>query len=388
MSTSKSLSQPSRKIKIIHVITNLSVGGAEMMLYKLLSQLEDVEFKNIVISLRERGEIGKKIEALGIPVFNLGMPRGIPSLSGTFKLVKKIRDHSPDILQGWMYHGNLAATFGANLGRIRSPVLWNIRQSLYGFHEERLLSRIAISAGAKFSKKVKKIIYNSNISRDQHEKFGYSSPNGAFIPNGFELEKFSPDHTARISLRKELKIPVDNFLVGLIARYHPMKGHDTFFKAAKQLLFSHPSVHFVLAGTGVNNGNERLVGQIKALGLMNVVHLLGERMDISRITAGLDIATSCSFTIEGFSNAIGEAMACAVPVVATDVGDASFLVQDTGKIISPNNPKILAQAWKEFIDMGRRGREQWGLKGRERIKNSFGLEAVSNQYKNLYQSVI
>lgn len=378
----------SKKLKILHIITDLFVGGAEMMLLKLLSHWQGNEFENSVISLRGEGEVGKRIQNLGIPVTNLGMRAAVPSISGTLKLVKIIKNFSPDIIQGWMYHGNLAATLGSNLAGFKSSVLWNVRQSLYGFEKERLLSRVVIKLGAKLSKKTQRIIYNSNVSRSQHEEFGFSSNRGVFIPNGFDLEKFRPDSSAKQNLKEKLKIPLESPVIGLIARYHPMKGHEDFLAAAQILTASHPGAHFVLAGTRVDEENKKLTGKVQELGLKGRVHLLGERRDTPLITAGLDIAASCSFTIEGFSNAIGEAMACGVPVVATEVGDAAYLVGDSGKIIVPQRPDLMANAWKDLLQKDGDYREALGRKGRARIEQNFGINAISEQYKNLYYSVL
>jgi glycosyltransferase involved in cell wall biosynthesis len=117
------------------------------------------------------------------------------------------------------------------------------------------------------------------------------------------------------------------------------------------------------------------------------VFLLGERTDVPHLTAGLDIACSAS-AYEGFSNSIGEAMACAVPCVATDVGDSSYLVGDTGIIVPRRNPKALAHAIHKLIDAGSEKRKALGTAARRRIECEFSLSQISRRYDELYRDCL
>ncbi len=113
----------------------------------------------------------------------------------------------------------------------------------------------------------------------------------------------------------------------------------------------------------------------------------GVRADIGRFTAALDIASSCSYS-ESFANVIGEAMACSVPSVATDVGISAWIVGDTGRIVPPRNPEALADAWRELIELGAAGRKALGTAARSRVTNYFSLASVVQQYEGLYESVV
>lgn len=117
------------------------------------------------------------------------------------------------------------------------------------------------------------------------------------------------------------------------------------------------------------------------------MHLLGKRQDIPRLTAALDIASSSSFG-EGFPNVIGEAMACAVPCVVTDVGDSALIVGETGKVVPPRNPAALAAAWKGMIEDGREVRKRLGKAARERIEQNFRIEDIAARYEKLYREVV
>nr|MBA3806397.1 glycosyltransferase [Acidobacteriota bacterium] len=217
---------------------------------------------------------------------------------------------------------------------------------------------------------------------------GYRTDKTLVIPNGFDTEMFAPSEEARRSVRSELGIAENTFLIGLIGRFHPMKGHSNFLRAAKRLREHYPDVQFVLSGKGVNWSNQYLCEMIQAMGLVERVHLLGERQDMPRITASLDIASSSSSYGEGFPNVIGEAMASAVPCVVTDVSDLPWVVGETGKVVPPRDAEALAAAWAELIELGAEGREALGAAARARVIQYFPLELVVAQYEDLYESVI
>ncbi len=374
--------------RILHIITGLGTGGAEMMLFKLLSRLSRPGTMHMVVSLRDQGAIGPRLVQLGIEVYALDMPRGLPTLSGLLRLGGLVRRVRPDLIQGWMYHGNLAATAASRLVGGGIPVVWNIRQTLYSLKGERILSRMVIRLNSALSRSPRLIIYNSELSRKQHEAFGFTSDRSVFIPNGFDTEVFRPDPAERQSVRDELGVASSTLLVGLIARYHPMKDHGVFLQAASLLRHRRPDVHFLLAGTGVSSGNRELMEAISRLRLEQNVHLLGERDDVPRLTAALDLAVSSSSRIEAFSNAIGEAMSCGVPCVATDVGDVATILKEGGKVVPPKDAPALAAACEDLILLPREERVKLGQLARQRIVDCYGLDAVAARYDQTYAGLL
>ena len=374
---------------IVHIITGLYTGGAEMMLYKLLSKIDRERFSPVVVSLIDRGTLGDRIEALGIPVYTIGMkPGALPTPNIIWKFVNIVNKIKPDLIQGWMYHSNLVAQLTSIFSLKSVPVIWNIRHSLHSLSYERPGTVAVIKILIFLSIFSKKIIYNSQVGADQHEKLGYKTTKTITIPNGFDTELFYPSIEARNSIRKELSLPSDCFLIGRFARYHPMKDYPNFINGAAILLKQYPNVHFLLVGSNINWENQILCELIQELGISERIHLLGERQNIPQLTASLDIASTTSAYGEAFPNVIGEAMSCAVPCVVTDVGDSAWIVSDTGKVVPPKNPEALAQAWQELIDLGADGREALGKAARTRIIESFSLDAIVSQYEALYESVI
>lgn len=359
-------------MRVLHIITGLSTGGAETMLRKVLAAMDRSRFEPCVISLLGGGRIGDEIRALGVPVFELGMRRVLPSPAAAYRLLRVVRQFHPEILQGWMYHGNLAAWLARNTAARDAVLLWNIRQSLYDLAREKLVARAVIRFCAWASASVDCILNNSETARSQHEAIGYCDAVGETIPNGFETEIFRPDPAARATLLTELGASESAVLIGLIARYHPMKDHANFLAAAARLALRYPGAHFVLAGTDVDTRDQTLTKAIAAAGLEGRVHLLGERADVAALTAGLDIASSSWG--EAFPNVLGEAMSCGVPCVATGVGDAAAIVGDTGRIVPPRDPEALAAAWADLVELGGNERRRLGERARA------GVGALLDRY--------
>jgi glycosyltransferase involved in cell wall biosynthesis len=172
-----------------------------------------------------------------------------------------------------------------------------------------------------------------------------------------------------------------------MARFHPMKDHANFIAAASMLAADNPSLHFVLAGLGVDPNNGEVMRMVESTGLPHRFHLLGQRHDVGRITAALDIACSSSAFGEGSSNAVAEAMACRVPCVVTDVGDSAFIVQNIGKVVPPKDTAAFARACGELLNLSTSKRRELGLKARARVEERFSLRAVVDSYQELYEQL-
>ncbi|MBD2538444.1 glycosyltransferase [Coleofasciculus sp. FACHB-SPT36] len=374
-------------MKLLFIITGLSIGGAEMMLYNLLSRINQEQFDPVVISLGKRGSLNTCIESLNIPVYTIDMKPEIPTLTSIWRLVSIVRELNPNLIQGWMYHGNLAAQLAGIIAPQPVPVLWNIRHSLHSLDSEKAGTAAIIKLLAKLSSYPAQILYNSKTSTIHHEELGYKAEKTRIIPNGFDTDLFTPSLQARNSLRTELGIADNIFLIGLMGRYHAVKDHATFLKATATLLETYSDIHFVLAGREISRDNKALQDIIETWGLTERIHLLGERSDMPQITAALDIASSSSYS-EAFPNVIGEAMSCGVPCVVTDVGDSAWIVGDTGRVVPARDPQALAHAWKELIDLGSMDRETLGHLARTRIIEHFSLDSVVTQYEELYEIVL
>jgi glycosyltransferase involved in cell wall biosynthesis len=375
----------SGRARVLHVITGLGSGGAEMMLNKVLkSTCETVE--SGVVCLMKTDVNAARIEALGIPVHCLGMERGrLPGPVVARALLRATAEFRPTVIQGWMYHGNLAASFAASRQKPKPRLIWNIRQTLYGLHLEGRLTRWIIRLGAWLSTRPDTIIYNSRVSAQQHQAMGYAGRRSIVIPNGFDLMAYFPDSAARDAVREEFRLPQDALLIGQVARFHPMKGHALLLRAAQRVVSRYPNARFVLIGSNISRQNPEIAAQLDALNLQDHVVLAGERTDIPRLAAAMDIAVSASGWGEGFSNAVGEAMAAGVPCVVTDVGDSAAVVGETGRVVPPGDAEALAAAICELLALAPEGRQQLGRDARARVREMFSIEHVGGLYLDLYQ---
>lgn len=371
-------------VRVLHVITGLNTGGAETILCRLLETLRPPAFEHVVVALGPPGSLSTRIGAVA-QLHHLGMDPARPRPRDLWRLRRIVCSSAPDVVHGWMYHGNIAAAL-ATLG-LRLPLLWGIRQSLYDLTKEKRLTRLIIGVGALLSRRPRQILYNSVVSARQHEGAGYDATRTRVIPNGFDTEMFRPDDAARLRLREELALPADALLVGLVARVHPIKDHANFLRAAALFAADYPKAHFVLVGDGADADNSALSGLIRELNLRDRVHLCGRRTDIAAIDAALDIG-SCSSWGEAFPNAIGEAMACGVPCVATNVGDVLQIIGDTGGVVPARDPSALAAGWARLGALDVPARRALGLRARQRIIERYALAAMSEQYADLYASLI
>ena len=373
-------------MKIVHIITGLSTGGAEMMLYKLLSRMNSDEFDSEVISLTDAGPVADKIRMLGVPVHALGMKRGKPHPVALIKLSMLLRQKKPDLVQTWLYHSDLIGGLAAKLAG-NKKIFWSIRQSNIDVDSNKRSTIWIAKACAKLSSWLPdKIICCSHAALESHVALGYAKEKILVIPNGFDLDAFQPDQDARKSVRKELGLDEKTYLVGLVARFDPQKDHRNFIQAAGLIRKNESSVHFMLVGDGINSENIQLIQWIKQAGLEECFHLLGIRNDVSHLVAAMDVSVSSSLG-EGFPNVVGEAMACAVPCVVTDVGDSALIVGDAGRVVAAKDSVALAAAINDLLQASPEFREELGKKARLRVKNNYSLESVAKKYEAVFRGV-
>lgn len=372
-------------MKILHLITDLSIGGAQMMLYKLVTKMNRDKFEIQVISLTDVGPIGERMQDSGILVRALGMKRGVPDPRIVFKLIRWLKKDRPDLVQTWMYHADLIGGLAVRMfGKI--PVVWNIRHSNLDQKFNKKTTLWTAKACAKLSNFLpSNIICCSHASKEVHSSLGYKDKKMIVIPNGFDLQVFLPNKDARKKVRRLLGLSDETILIGLIARFDPQKDHKTFFQAAGILHKDYPAVHFMLCGDDIAWDNSCISAWIDEADIRPVTHLLGRREDMPSLQAALDMAVSSSYG-EGSPNIIGEAMACCVPCVVTDVGDSARIIGNTGFVAPPSNPEALADALERIIDLGEE-RRKLGMLARKRIEDNYSLEKVVSQYEEIYMGL-
>jgi glycosyltransferase involved in cell wall biosynthesis len=369
---------------ILHIITGLNDGGAEGALFRLCSA--DEAALHHVVSLSDSGKYGPLLEIRGIGVTCLGMPRGRLTLSGLWQLWCLIRNLRPDAIQTWMYHADLLGGVIARLAG-QSNVSWGIRQSdIAGTGTARSTILVA-KLCARLSRLVPRtIICCAKKAADVHATFGYDAGRMRVIPNGYDLSVFKPNPAAGVELRAGLGIDPYNPVIGFVARFDPLKGHDNLLQALSLLKARGHTPACLLVGTGMEPNNTALAAMVADLGLKDQVYLLGRRNDIPTVMNALDLHVMSSYS-EAFPNVLAEAMACGTPCVSTDVGDAAEILGETGWILPPCDTEALAVAMAQALDM--HGSADWTTRQdacRAHICANFSIDKMVKFYHSAWFS--
>lgn len=356
---------------VLHVIPGLGPGGAETMLATLVTARRSQSFPQTVVDILGGGMLTERIRAAGVPViaFNLGHAVGLPL--AVIRLAQTIRRVRPAVIQSWLYYGDLTATWALALSgrRASTRLYWGVRCSDLSVDPYSWPLRRTIAACVRRSGEPDAVVANSFVGRDVHRQLGYKPRAFLVIPNGIDTARFRPDADARQKIRAELGIADGKPLILHVARVDPMKDHASLLAVAKAL----PQVTFVLAGART----KELVGP------PNVI-ALGSRSDMPSLHAAADIAISTSAFGEGFSNAIAESMASAVPAIATDVGDARAIVGDTGSIVGPRDTTAMIAAVGLLLAEPSHARQARGLASRGRIVDLYSLGRAVAAFDALY----
>lgn len=367
---------------ILYVITSLSVGGAQKALLNLASSDFSRDYAPVVIALVEVDGVQQQFAEAGIPVHVLGINRlaKLPwLLPRLFGLVRKIK---PQVIHGWMHHGNLFATLAWWFAGCRPILLWGMHHTPEKATLERAQHALVLKVGRWLSRFPQHIVYVSRRSMQRHAELGYAMQHAQVIANGIPLGNNREQVADYASVRQELGIPTNARVIGSLTRYVPEKDIPNLLNAIRLYQERGEDAHFLLAGEGMDTHNPALQPLLKALPDRAKVHLLKVRTDAQRLIAALDIATLSSRR-EAFPLFLAEAMAIGVPCVATDVGDIAEFVADTGKIVPVADAAALASAWSSVLNQAVEEREYLGQQARQRVAERYSLDSVIKSYEQL-----
>ncbi len=377
-----------RTLRVLHVITGLGQGGAESVLFRLATYPE-AGVEHTVISLTDEGIYGERLRAAGVAVRALGMKRGRVTLGGFMELRRLIADARPDAVQTWMYHADLIGGLAARLAGVRA-IAWGIRNS--GEHLERSSrsARLVLRACALLSGRVPKaIVCAAQKAAQRHADKGYRRDRLVVISNGYDLSRYAPDAAARARARAEWGVVGDAPVIGCVARWDPLKDHANLLRAVAALVRDgrDAGLRCVLIGRGMTADNPELGALIDRLGLRERLVLAGPSDDVPAAMNGLDlhVLSSCA---EGFPNVVAEAMACGVYCVVTDVGDAAYIVGDTGVVVPAEQAEALARGIETALrEVAARGRERAGEPARARVLEHFDLARMVQSYIAVWRRI-
>jgi glycosyltransferase involved in cell wall biosynthesis len=374
------------RLRITHVIGSLDVGGVEKALCSLAASIDPALVEMKIVALISGGPLINSARRQGIEVETLSMRPGRPNPSAVVRLARRLGADRPDLVVTWMYHANLIGGLAAKLAD-RIPVVWNIRHTWLDPRRSKRLTRWIARVGGALSQRVPDaVVYVAHAAEQSHAPLGYGCPNSQVIPNGFDLTEFRPNPAARRAVRQELGVAPDAELIGLVGRFHPDKDHGSFLAAAAGVRRRHPRAKFVLCGEGVTPENRQLTAWAQQSGVRDACRFLGPRDDVPRLAAALDVAV-CSSLTEAFPRAVGEAMACGVPCVVTDVGDVAHLVGNTGRIVAAGDVAGLAAAVHEVLALDEGARGALGRLARERVAQNFSQQRILARHWELWRQI-
>ena len=371
-------------MRVLHIITGLGDGGAEHTLFKICKY--DTINTHFVVSLKGPDKYFYLLKKIGIEVYCLNLK--FYKVYKIIFLLMLIRSLKPNIVQTWLVHADFIGGIVARLSGIKN-IIWNVRYSNLKIGKTKLATIIIVKILAKLSFSIPQlIIIVSKKAKKIYEVQGYDKNKIRFIPNGYDLSILKPDNLQKINFRKKIKIDNNTPLIGNVARYDPKKDHLNLLKALASIRLRNINFFCVLVGSNINKDNIQLMSEIKKLDLSNHIKLLDQNDNILEVMNGLDVYVQSSSYGEGFPNVVAEAMACGTPCIVTDVGDASFIVGETGWVVPPNNSKKLATTIE--MAFNERGTKKWNErfdKTRLRIEHNFGIRKMINKYNQLWNCV-
>lgn len=370
--------------KIVFIVRSLEYGGAQRQVVALVNALPKDQFDITVVCFYSGNPLEKDIKDSGVRTIFLEK-RGRWDIFGFLaNLLSEMRRINPDLIHGYLGVPNILTIFLKPFFP-SCRMVWGVRNSKMDLGRYDWLRGLSFQIERFLSPLADLIIVNSHVAMGDHIEQGFPAHKMIVIPNGIDTEKFKPDCEARLKFREEWGIGADTLLIGLVARLDPMKDHQSFLQAAALLSRQRQDVRFICVGAGPEDYAKQLYRLADELGIGDMVIWTGPYANMPAVYNGLDIATSTSCYGEGFSNAIGEAMACGVPCVVTDVGDSAWIVGDSGVVVEPNNPEALAAGWISCLSQDQ---HELGGKARERILENFSVNCLVSASKQAFEDLL
>jgi glycosyltransferase involved in cell wall biosynthesis len=375
----------SQLLKIVHVIVGLNIGGAELMLKRLIeSHVSSGKYQHAVVSLTDIGKVGHQLRACGVDVHEMNMRYKFTAPLVVWRLSRLIRRLNPDIVQTWMYHADLLGGLAARLASSR--VIWGVHTINLTGSGSRSTSGIRVVCAALSRWLPTVIVCVAEASRRVHVSLGYCASRMTVIPNGFDLVRLTASDFERTAIRTACSANTRDLIVGSLGRFNHDKDQRNFVQAAALVGSQFSNVRFLIAGRNCDSNNSELVGWIVATGLAERFFLLGERSDVPACLAAMDVYCLSSRS-EAFPLVVGEAMALSVPCVITNVGDAALLLGEGGIVVPKEDPFALADGITQLLKMSPAERMIFGKRGHARIKSEFSIEKIRERYEEIYEQV-
>jgi glycosyltransferase involved in cell wall biosynthesis len=363
------------------------MGGAERQLVALARGLQQRGHQVALAVFYAGGEFEEELRLAGIPVHDLAKRGRWDAVGLLLRLCRLVKRERPELVHSYLDSPNLVAAVVRRLFP-SVKVVWGVRSAMSDFGAYAWPDALGARLERLASPLVDGIITNSEAGRQHLLRAGFRCRRLTVITNGIDCERFQRDAAGRERLRREWGVGADTPLVGMVARLDPVKNHASFLQAAALASATRPDIRFICLGGGASDYQRTLQEQADRLGLGPRLTWLGERRVTSAEYSALDAAVLSSNPGEGFPNVLAEAMACGCPVVATDSGDASSIVGDTGVIVPPRDPQALADGILGLLRRVHASAPELGLAARRRIEGQFSVDALLRQTEQELERII
>lgn len=364
---------------IVHLVHSLEGGGTERTLVALLQAFDHARCRHAVVMLRSAGSLAARL-----PDHVACRPLGISGRSrlAGFSVARIVRRYGASVIH--------ARNTGCWPDAITASLLSPRVHLVLGFHGletdrpfsplQRAWARAAVLAGARFT------TVSQAGRRQLYEQAKIPPERIDLLRNGVDLRRFRPgDEVARCRMRAELRLDDDDFVVGTVGSLTPVKEHATLIRAAARAGRCRPALRLLIVGDGPLRTT--LMRQAQAEGFADCVRFTGWRDDVPALLTCMD-GYVCSSASEGMSNALLEAMAAGLPIIATNVGDHALVVRDNveGWIVPPREPKALEQTLG-ILAANSDALKALGSAARARAE-AYGFDPVVRAYETYYETLL
>jgi len=372
-------------MRILFLARSLETGGAERQLGLLAAGLKRRGHEVEIAIFYAGGALEAFPRDAGVPVVDLKKRSRWDLAAFTARALREIQRFRPDVVHGYLVAPNLLALLARPLApRVR--IVWGLRASDMDWSRYGRFQAATFTASGMASRFADLIIVNSEAGARYYAQHGFRESALRVVRNGIDVEAFKPDRKRGETARARWGFGPADHVVGIAARLDPMKDHATFLEAAVRVAAADDAARFVAIGGGNEPYASSLARHAAAIRLGSRLVWAGPTGDMPAAYNALDLAVLSSAFGEGFPNTVAEAMACGVPCVVSDVGDAAQVVGDTGAVVPARDPAALAAAILRLA--GPSSPPASGTAQRERIASRFSVGAMCDATESLLRALI
>ena len=367
-------------LDILFICNSLNLGGAEKIMYEVVKS--NKPYKREIICLTNGPYYGDLLANEGIKITYFNLKKNLYDVIKLFKIYLYIISKKPYLIHSFLYHSDVIASIFGKLA-FTNKILWSVHHDFIA-SDNSVLRNIQVKFLSIISNFLTdKIIFCSKESLNNHVQLGYSKRKSVIINNGICTKKFYPRKKNYYKIRDLLNIKKEIFLIGHIARFHPDKVHKVLLNALKLLKKKNKDFKCLMIGTNVNKKNNLLKKQIEKSNLGENIILYGETRFPQYLINSFDINVISSLS-ESSSLVLLETMASGIPSLATNVGELSLTIGESGWIVKKKSSKDLAEKLIFIINNQSKLNEKSSL-ARELILKKYSLDKMLKEYNLTYK---